>query len=183
MFERFSKSAVLTVHATVAEAHQDPGDTITEEHLVYGLFREPSTAAATMCGDTPTIDELREGFAAAHRRGGLAGNDIDSLRELGIEIDEVVNAVEQQLGDNALAPVPVKSRRGWFGKRHLPFSDGLKLTLEGALQEARKRGDRNLDDTHLLLSLLDRGGMASGVLAEFGVTYQEIEARIGRPQA
>jgi ATP-dependent Clp protease ATP-binding subunit ClpA len=178
VFERFDKPTVRVVHSAVAEAQGANAAKIGEEHLVYGLFRDADGPARRLTGRTVGLDDIRAAFQRAHRHGGLAGGDIDTLRDLGIDVEELVASVERQLGDNALAPIPVLPRTGWFNSRHLPLSSGAREVIAGALREAKDRGDRRIGDHHLLLSLLSHNGIAAAVLNDLGVSYQDVEARL-----
>lgn len=173
MFEKFSKNSVRVVHAAVLEAKDSRAREIDEEHLVYALFQEPGTLASQLTGGTLTLAALRECFERAHRRGGVSQADADTLRDLGIDVDELTSSVEQQLGERALAPVKAAKP-----KRHLPFTPAAKDVLAGALREAVKRREKRIGDDHLLLSVLGRGGLAAGVLAELGATYETVSARV-----
>lgn len=173
MFEKFSRTTVLAVHAAVAQAKESRSRNIDEEHLVYALFREPGTLSAQLT-DGLSLTALRESYARAHRRGGVSQADADRLRGLGIHVDEVVDSVESQLGEQALSPRPSTAKP----KRHLPFTPAAKEVLSGALAEARQRRDKRIGDDHLLLSVLNRGGLACGVLAELGATYATVSARV-----
>ncbi|ADD43687.1 Clp protease N-terminal domain-containing protein [Stackebrandtia nassauensis] len=174
MFEKFSKDTVRAVHAAVAQAKESRARNIDEEHIVYALFREPGTLASQLTRGALTLSALRESYARAHRRGGVSQADADTLRDIGIDVDEVIATVETQLGEQALAPKPSTAKP----KRHLPFTPAAKDVLAGALREAVKRRDKRIGDDHLLLALLGRGGLAAGVLAELGATYEEVSARV-----
>lgn len=172
MFEKFSRESVRAVHEAVAQAKGSQAHNIDEEHLVYALFRESGSLASQLTGGI-TLATLRESFERAHRRGGVSQTDAETLRELGIDVDELASSVEQQLGERALAPAKTAKP-----KRHLPFSPAAKDVLAGALREAVKRRERHIGTDHLLLSVLGRGGLAAGVLAEHGATYADVSARV-----
>ncbi|MFD0559718.1 ClpA/ClpB-like protein [Stackebrandtia endophytica] len=177
MFEKFSKSVVRGVHEAVREAHLAQSKQVTEEHLVYGLFHHPDAWIPRMLGHRITRDDVRRTFGRAHRNGGISATEIASLRQLGIDVGPLVADLEWRRDDDREPSPPARRRR--FSKPHLPFDDSAKLALEGALAEARQRGDRKIDDRHLLLAILRRGGLAAGVLAEHDITYQSMQHHRG----
>jgi len=173
VFEKFSRSVVRGVHEAVREAHREQSKKVTEEHLVYGLFHRPDAEVPRMLGHRVARDEVRQTFRRAHRNGGISATEIASLQHLGIDVAPLIADLEWR-NDNGRAPES-RPRRRRFGKPHLPFDDSAKLALEGALTEARQRGDRKIGDRHLLLAILRRGGLAAGVLAEHDITYQSMQ--------
>jgi len=168
MFERFTVPARLVVKAAVEESQAAGDPVIDEEHLAYALFRDPDGAAARLCGGTVTLDGLKAAFAAANRRGGLSDTDTAALRELGIDVDEVVATFTSPLGPDAMLP-PRKA-----ANRHRPFSKAAKRVLTLALQEGVSRRERALDERDLLLGLLRNKALAAGVFEGLGVRYTDL---------
>src|ERR1700750_3208854 len=106
MFERFTapaRAAVVDAHAR-AKAGQAPE--LTEDHLLAALLEGPQSAQLLPAVQLDSEDarQILAELAAARRRGGLSAADADALAGLGIDLDEVLSAVERQLGAGALAP-------------------------------------------------------------------------------
>ena len=118
---------------------------------------------------------MSEAFRTAERKGGLSDAEAAALlRELGIDVDAVVAQVEASLGEGVLAEVP-RPRRG-----RVPFAATAKDILRGALQQAQSLRDKELRDEHLLLALAAHDGVAGQLLAEHGLGYLDIRARMSR---
>jgi ATP-dependent Clp protease ATP-binding subunit ClpA len=169
MFERFARAAraaVVDAHAR-ARAEQAPG--ITEDHLLAALFTGPQCAQLLPAVGLTEDDaaQVLADVAAARRRGGLTAADAEALAGLGIDLDEVLSAVERQLGAGALAPAAV--RRG-----RLRASRGFQEVLGSAVHRARSLGDRELRAEHLLLALAGRQDPVGEALAARGVTVPRV---------
>lgn len=173
MFERFATSARQVVLGAVREAERERAPRVTGEHLLLALLGH-GRAAEVLAGAGLTRDVLTEAFAAAHRRAGLTDAETGALRSLGIDVDAIVARIEQEHGEGALA-VPRRDRRG-----HLPFADGAKALLAATLRQAKERGDRRIGDEHLLLALAAGDGIAAQVLAEHGLGYPEVRAKLAK---
>jgi ATP-dependent Clp protease ATP-binding subunit ClpA len=170
--ERFTKAARRAVQGAVEEAQRDKAGQITTAHLMLALLDSPVLAGY----DLPRA-ELEEAFRAARRKGGLSEADTAALRELGIDVDQIVHSVERVMGEGALATGESPRKRRVF-RDHLPFDDAMKKTLERSLAEARDLGNGYLGDGHLLLALLSGGGFVPEVLEARGVTYTELRKRV-----
>ncbi|MFI9026888.1 Clp protease N-terminal domain-containing protein [Streptomyces sp. NPDC053560] len=173
MFEKFTVSAREVVRGAVACADRTGGGTVGEEELLLALLEREGTPAAgalTALGASARRAAVTEALAQARRRGGLSPADTEALAGLGIDVEEIVSRVEAEHGPGALART---TARGRFGRR--PFSREAKSVLERSLRIALGRGEKHIGDEHLLLALTTGTGVATAVLAEYGVTRGEVE--------
>jgi ATP-dependent Clp protease ATP-binding subunit ClpA len=168
MFNQFARAARLAVLEAGNRAPE-----VTDEHLLLALLSQKDTMSASLlrtAGVTP--DKVDAAFRAAERKAGLS--DAESamlLRELGIDLDEVVAQVERSLGEHALsAAQPRRSRP--------PFATVTKDILRGAIDQARSLRHKELRDEHLLLALTAHDGVAGQLLAAHGLSYLDVRARM-----
>jgi ATP-dependent Clp protease ATP-binding subunit ClpA len=201
MFERFTKDARDVVMGAVEHAERAGAKRVDEEHLLLSVLDRTGSRgsfALAALGLADRAEAVARSLAAARRRGGLTGADAEALRGLGIDLDRIVSRVEATHGAGALAGPEAaagaaagtaagtgktaeagKAAGGWWGGRlktgHKPFTRGAKDVLEQSLRGALAHQDRHIGDEHLLLALAARPGIASGVLAEHGVTVEALE--------
>ncbi|WP_329788716.1 Clp protease N-terminal domain-containing protein [Lentzea sp. DG1S-22] len=170
--ERFTREAREAVKAAVREAEEVHAAEVGVEHLLLALLDAPVLAGF----DLPR-GELEAAFREYRRKGGLTKADAEALRGLGIDVDQVIDSVEQSLGRGVLRPGP---RRRWFG---MPLEPDFKKALENSLRESRDLGHNYLGVEHILLALLQGGGIVAEVLNERDVTYAEIRKRAASARA
>ncbi|WP_328331344.1 MULTISPECIES: Clp protease N-terminal domain-containing protein [unclassified Streptomyces] len=173
MFERFTQGARDVVSGAVGYAGRAGEPRITEEHLLLALLDARGTKASSVLsslGVTGRREQVAGALADARRRGGISRADADALAGLGIDIDEIVGRIEEEHGPDAPAP-------GRTGARTLrrTLAPGAKETLRIALRTAVAHRERHLGDEHLLLALIERGGVAADALAACGVSYEDVE--------
>lgn len=172
MFERFTRAAREVVTDAVTEAEREKVRRVLPKHVLLALLGRQTRSAAVLAGAEVTREALLEAFEVIARRGGLTDAEAAALRSLGIDVDTVVEQVEREHGAGALAePRSPKLSR-------VPFADETKELLAGTLRQAQGHGDRRISDEHLLLALAAAGGSAAQVLAEHGLTYAEVRARL-----
>jgi ATP-dependent Clp protease ATP-binding subunit ClpA len=174
MFNQFTRAARLAVVESIREARGQAVE-VTDEHLLLALTNQQNTTSAgwlRAAGVTPsTIDAA---FRAAERKAGLSDAEAELLlRELGIDVDEIVARVEQKLGENALAGAPRSRRR-------MPFGLVAKGIVRGAVEQARSLRHKEPRDEHLLLALAAHDGVAGQLLAAHGLSYLDVRARLAR---
>jgi len=90
------------------------------------------------------------------------------LRELGLEADHVKEIVEKEIG---------------FGDHtgKIDLSPGMKQVIPYALDEAVKKGQKNVGTEHLLLGLIRLSNCeAMNILGKLGVTPEQIRRQIDR---
>lgn len=170
MFNQFARAARLAVLDAARVARDAPA--VTDEHLLLALVAQRQTASSEILDAAGvTAEKVAGAYRAAERRGGLTDAEARSLLDaFGIDVDRVL----EQVG--ALEPVPaLASRRSW-----VPFGGGAKAVIKGALREAAALRERELRDEHLLLAIAAAGGVGGEMLAEHGLTYAGLRARLVR---
>jgi ATP-dependent Clp protease ATP-binding subunit ClpA len=169
VFERFSDAVLQVCDLAYQEAERLRHDYLGPEHILAGL------AYASDAGVAPFLrarglghDALRAGLDRLVADGTLPGpwrNQADLLRDLGIDIDEVRQAVERSFGQEAVCAALRRARR-WSRLRDLPLlSGGPPSPLDGkamvakrafwlAEEEATALGQGLAGPAHLLLGVL-----------------------------
>ncbi|GAA1655979.1 Clp protease N-terminal domain-containing protein [Fodinicola feengrottensis] len=172
MFERFTKNARRVVQDSVSIAD---GGQVGTRHLLAAMVADRESRAAQVLAqvgvDEPGLAELMTAVEAADRRGGLSVADVDALAGIGIDVDEVIDTVERNWGSGALTPRPPR-----VGRLESRFGAAVKRVLEQALRAAVDNGERQLDDTHLLLGLLKGDDPLAHELAARDITYLRVRA-------
>lgn len=178
MFTRFSKSARSVVVEALRAAERSRSPQIAEEHMLLGLLaQDDSKAAVVLAPHHVPKDEVSRAYRDAAKLGGMSQTDAAALRELGINLDEVIASVRREHGDDALAGPSSGARRS---ARPRGFSEDVRKLVVSAMREAQKLGDRQLGDEHLLLALLSGGTVASDTLAVHGVNYKGVRSQLAQ---
>jgi len=138
MFERFTDRARRVVDLARHEARTLGHDHISTEHILLGL-----------------IDEGR-------------GVGTTALTSMGINLDEVRQAVQDSIGRGAQPPE----------SEHTPFSPQAKKALELSLREANQLGHNYIGTEHILLALIREGGGAAQLLAGAGVDHDRARQQV-----
>jgi ATP-dependent Clp protease ATP-binding subunit ClpC len=138
MFERFTDRARRVVDLARHEARTLGHDHIGTEHILLGL-----------------IDEGR-------------GVGTTALTSMGINLDEVRQAVQDSIGRGAQPPE----------SEHTPFSPQAKKALELSLREANQLGHNYIGTEHILLALIREGGGAAQLLAGAGVDHDRARQQV-----
>lgn len=193
MFERFSPQAREVMVRAVREARSFAHPWIGTEHLLLGLLAAAdSPAADVLVGHGVTLERTRAALDQLVGRGGFCTGDAAALRTVGIDLEQVRQAVEARFGPGAIdRPPPWRCRRrsGLRRRRHrvdtasdaVPFMPLAKRALERARIEAEHG---RLEVEHLLLGLLDpKGNMAVDLVRHLGadpkVIGKRLRARLG----
>src|SRR5262245_10087308 len=163
MFERFTPAAREVVVRAQQEARTFGHPWLGTEHLLLGVLTQPD--APGVSGLTELGVTLHAGRAALHQVVGRLVPDVDALRTIGIDLDEVRRRAEASFGPGALdhPPRPGGRRRlPWRRARcepevtdHLRFMPRAKRALERARSDALTLGDTHVGVEHILLGLLD----------------------------
>ena len=133
-FDRFTKRARHVLTLAQEEARRFQHTYIGTEHLLLGLIREEEGVASQV------------------------------LRNLGIEVDQVRQAIEAIIG---------RGERIVVGE--VGLTPRAKKVIEFAVDEARRLTHRFIGTEHLLLGLLREGdGIAAGVLESFGLQLEQV---------
>jgi hypothetical protein len=94
--------------------------------------------------------------------------DVEALRAIGIDAEEVLRKAEADLG----GPLPAV---GPPSKGHVPMTADAKKALELSLREAVALKHRYIGTEHLLLGLLrGQSGAVREVFTELGVTHDQV---------
>ncbi|GGQ54290.1 Clp protease N-terminal domain-containing protein [Couchioplanes azureus] len=194
MFERFTRAAreaVVRAQAAARELGQAPVGT---EHVLLALLAEPAGPIAS----APALRDRQvdAGYARAEivrragRDTGTTATDTDAadreaLRAIGIDLDAVRRAIEENFGPGALhlPRDPAPRRKGLFrrGNGHIPFSRRAKKVLELSLREAIRLKHNFIAPEHIMLGILREGqGRGSQILADRGVDVDGLRADLTR---
>lgn len=197
MFERFTRRARSIVVAAQRVAAEGRAREIRNDHLMVALLQEQGGAgtrvlAAAGLAETDRVALLEE-LAALNRRAGIGGGDAEALKDIGIDVDEVLGRMDELLSGSGARPEPVSNHglrsrlRRAAGRRKrpddhflagVPFSVDAKRTLERTLREALDLRDRHIDDAHMLLALVSRPGVVAEALNRYGITYADVRSAI-----
>jgi ATP-dependent Clp protease ATP-binding subunit ClpA len=195
MFERFTAGARGAVIAAQHEARELGHSPIGTEHVLIALIADAGTPVARLLAahglDAATARaEVQRHVGAANPDLSFADADDEdkaALRSIGIDLDAVRAAIEENFGAGSLRlPKETPKRKGFFGRfsatsGHLPFSPGAKKVLELSLREAINLGHNYIAPEHLMLGLLREGqGLGSLLLAEKGVDSGKLRADLRR---
>ena len=198
MFERFTEGArtvVADAHNAARELQQWP---IGTEHLLLATVAADSPAATVLHGYG--IDEMtvRDGIVrhSATPSAAVSGpeqdaQDAEALRSIGIDLEAVRRAIEENFGAGALRlphsePPP---KRGLLRGRarppvirgHIPLSPRAKKTLGLSLREAVGLHHNFIAPEHLVLGILrEGGGLATLILTDAGVDFDRLRADLTR---
>lgn len=153
MFEKFGRDARRTVKRARDLAHARGDADVEAEHLFLALVEEPAGRAAAVIAD---------------------------LRLTGAAVSK---AMERELvGALAVAGVDASARAGSsspISRREPRWGQSAKLALKRALAETVRRGDRTIQDHHLLLAIVDaEAGRIPRLLAELEIDAERVRAAL-----
>ena len=154
MFERFEKDSRTVVVDAHAEARARADARVEAEHLLLALSRRSISDAGRVLVD--------------------AGLDHERLRgALDAEVEHTLMAVGVATGTIRI-PASTLPMAG-----QPRFGESAKGALIRALKVAKRRGDRHLAPTHILLGVLGaKEGTVPRTLAAAGVDTTELAARV-----
>jgi ATP-dependent Clp protease ATP-binding subunit ClpA len=177
MFERFTKDARAVVLAAARLGAELGADKAGPDHLLLALAGAEGSGQRILADYQVTAADLRTALTRSDRPAGLTEEELDALRAVGIDTDEVFRRIKETFGAGALdEPSMPLRRRGRLGGL---FDPRAKKVLELALREAIALGHKQIRSAHLLLALLRNGVSAplQTVLARHGVNYDDARAR------
>jgi ATP-dependent Clp protease ATP-binding subunit ClpA len=174
MFERFTKRARVIVVLAQEVARDARAPRITAEHLLAAMLQDDESRAVRLLkqlGAQP--DRLLEVLGRRQpTTAGLDESEVEALRSIGIDAEEVVRRVEAELG----APLHDPGR---WSAGHIPFDKGAKKVLELSLREAIALGDKEIGSEHVLLGLIRDGeGLVAEAFSESGITLAAARAAV-----
>lgn len=195
MFERFTQSARDVVVGATSEAKDQHRPYVGTEHLLLAMLTDPAgPVAAALRGSG--VDHARVRADIARLTGAVdpaapapdvEAQDAAALKAIGIDLDAVRKAIEENFGPGALqmARDEPPKRRGFLrrpaGSGRSPFTPRSKKVLELSLREAVRLRQNHIATEHLMLGLLREGnGLAAQILAEAGVDFDDLRATLTR---
>lgn len=199
MFERFTHASRDAVTHAQTEARELQHPRIGTEHLLLALLADPYGSVATMLRDNGVDHASVRADITRHVGHGRAtpaespaetdAADAAALRAIGIDIEAVRRAIEENFGPEALQLPPAEAprRRGFLRRSaptgasnrwHIPFSDRAKKTLELALREALRLKHNVIAPEHILLGIVrEGGGLGARILVDAGVNVEDLRTR------
>ena len=194
MFERFTDPARRAVVLAQEEARDLDHHYLGTEHLLLGVLREGSGAAARALQRLGIeVTDVRSDLVRIVGRGSPAERweeDADALRTIGIDLDEVRRRVEETFGPRALERrAPRGGRRrtrdcastpfGALAAGRIPLTPRAKKVLSLALREATALRGGSIGPEHLLLGILREGeGLAMQILTARGASPPRLRAAL-----
>jgi|tagenome__1003787_1003787.scaffolds.fasta_scaffold20832644_4 hypothetical protein len=198
MFERFTQDAREVVVRSQAEARDLDQPWIGTQHLLLAMVADENGPVATALRDSG-VDEvyvrdeiLRRVLIPPGDRDPLPdaaadAEDAAALKAIGIDLDQVRRAIEENFGPGALR-LPREHRprrrgilRRFHGGGHTPLTPRSKKVLELSLREALRLKQNFIAPEHLMLGLLREGqGLAVQILAEKDVDLVKLRADLTR---
>ncbi|HWS32473.1 MAG TPA: Clp protease N-terminal domain-containing protein [Actinoplanes sp.] len=194
MFERFTKAARDTVIGAQQQAVALGHDTVGTEHTLLALVAGPDeTVRAALRGAAGEVDETYVRAAIVRHVGDRSGlmssaerdaEDAAVLKSIGIDLDAVRAAIEENFGAGSLRLTQPRKKRGFFGRftagyDHRPFSARNKKVLELSLREAIRLKHNFIAPEHIMLGILREGqGLAMLILTERGVDVDTARERL-----
>jgi len=198
MFERFTHAAREAVIRAQAEAKDLDQTWIGTQHVLLALVADETGGVAVALRDTGVNEEyvrdevIRRVVAPPTDLDPLPDPDAEAedaaaLKAIGIDLEQVRRAIEENFGPGALRlPRDVEPRRKgalrrFYGSGHTRFSPRSKKVLELSLREALRLKQNFIAPEHLMLGILREGeGLAAQILAEKGVDFGKLRADLDR---
>jgi ATP-dependent Clp protease ATP-binding subunit ClpA len=192
MFERFThaaREAVIRAQAEAKDLNQSP---IGTQHILLALVAD-ETGAVALALHASGVDEVYVRDEIIRRVGASApdldplpdadADDAAALKAIGIDLDQVRRAIEQNFGPGALRlPRDTEPKRRGLLRRfsaggHTPFSPRAKKVLELSLREALRLKHNFIAPEHIALGILREGqGSAAQILATANVDVAKLRA-------
>lgn len=184
MFERFTPDARQVVVDAQAHARRRGTGWIGCEHILLAVAGSETVPGTLLCDHGAGADAVEARIDALIGSGRVDADESVALASLGIDLDQVREAVESRFGPGALdGRCDSRRGRGRFRGRfrlrrarpggpsvHPPFTPRAKRCLELALREALKLRHRHIGPEHIALALLARDDtMAARILADLRV--------------
>ncbi|MEO6512761.1 MAG: Clp protease N-terminal domain-containing protein [Nocardioides sp.] len=174
MLERFTRNARDIVVRAHESARAAGAAEVLPAHLFATVVGTDGTLAVHVLEDLGAPrEEVRRVVAGltGHRPAGLSEDDAEALRVLGIDLDDVVRRIEDELGSPADATRARPSRPR--------FAKASKKVLELSLREAVRLGDGFIGTEHVLLGLIRSGDrVVLGTLEAFDLTPDDVRRAV-----
>jgi ATP-dependent Clp protease ATP-binding subunit ClpA len=196
MFERFTEAARTVVVQAQCEARDLQHEYVGTEHVLLALLEDTAGPVAVALRDRG-VDQVRVRNEVIKRVGtGPAGTDplpeadgedAAALKAIGIDLNAVRRAIEENFGPGALRlpGAPERKRRGllrrFAGSGRVPFSGRAKKVLELSLREAVRLKHNFIAPEHIMLGILREGrGLAAQILTDAGTDMAGLRADLTR---
>jgi ATP-dependent Clp protease ATP-binding subunit ClpA len=197
MFERFTHAAREVVVRAQAEARDLDQSPIGTQHVLLALVADETGPVALALRESG-VDEVYVRDEIIRRVSSAGTADLDplpdadaedtaALKAIGIDLDQVRRAIEENFGPGALRlPRDAEPKRKGLFRRfysdgHLPFSPRSKKVLELSLREALRLKQNFIAPEHIMLGLLREGqGLAAQILAGKNVDFDRLRADLER---
>ncbi len=174
MFERFTRDARTVVVSAIDLCSALDADEVRPVHLLLALTAPGNGASDVLAAHGITEDAVGAALGAPRPTppAPLGDDDAAALRSLGIDLDAIREAVDQQFGEGALegalegaaAASPDGadpddldidlSRRRFAVGGHVRFGRGAKKVLELSLREAIRVHAGEIRSEHIALAVL-----------------------------
>ncbi len=177
MFERFSRTAKVAVVLAQEEARELRATHIDVEHVLLGIVAAADGPLRTLLDDVGLTPAAVRGALMQRRTQPLGAEDAAALKSIGIDLDEVLQALAANFGADALQEPLVQPRKRWFGG-HLPFTAGAKQVLVRSLREAVAHKDSRILGEHLLLGVVGAPNTVTRALIDAHLALPELRARL-----
>ena len=171
MLERFTKPARTVVETATTYAKDARAGETRPEHLLRAVLADETCLASRVLAEVgappaelrTVLDRLRMQYV-----DGLDAEDAEALQAIGIDLDEVVRRIDDNLGFAAPS------------RRRPKFSRASKKVLELALREAVALRHNYIGTEHLLLGLVRQGDrVVLDSLASFDVDTSALRVAVG----
>ncbi|WP_091608440.1 Clp protease N-terminal domain-containing protein [Arthrobacter koreensis] len=211
MFERFTQQARSSVVAAQEGARALQATQIFPAHVLLGAVASAEASKSPLAGILVeagiTSAALQPELLALGSATVLNEQDAEALQSIGIDLQAVRRAVEEQFGPgaldaDALAPASVEASasafapRNRFGRlkgggtkrggtkgsgvrgRGIPFSRGAKSVLENSLREAAAHRDGYIGAEHIVLGVIRTADPTATALISSHTNPAELATRI-----
>ena len=170
MFERFAKDARVAVVLAQEEARESGADRVTATHLLISVLAAlGAPARESLAGLGLSAEAVREVASDAV----FTPAEEEALRGIGIDLDSIADRVRERFGADVRRRSGGRRRNG-----HIPFAAGAKKSLELALREAIRLGDRSIRAEHLVLGILRSDDPEALAAVESLTTVADVRARL-----
>ena len=173
-FERFTRNARVAVMLAQEEARELNDRETGSQHLLLGILQTAGEdLSAVLTGYGLTAEVVRSRLAETSTGDLSFDEDVDALRDIGIDLRAVRDNVARTFGADAFDNALSRSGRRRRPRGHIRFSHGAKKALELGLREALAHKDNEIRCEHLLLGILRSGdNTAVGLITEHVYTAQ-----------
>ena len=204
MFERFTHAARDLVVRAQQEARDLNQSPIGTQHVLLAAVADETGPVAAALHEYG-VDEVFVRDQILKRTGNpppdtdplpdADAEDAAALKAIGIDLDAVRRAIEENFGPGALRlpPSTLRKRRGLLRRLsgggpqtrpirgHIPFSPRAKKVLELSLREALRLKHNFIAPEHIVLGMLREGqGLGCQILAAGNVDMDKLRADLTR---